>query len=184
MCDAQMNWILPGRLAVGNMHASANHQLLKRNHIHGIVTARESLSLSPMVYRSLGIDIMHIRISDEPQTNIGKYFAPVFRFIDDFVDGRKPGAVLVHCAAGISRSTTLVISYLIRKFNWTDQQAIAFVTSRRPCCEPNVGFLKQLQRFSEVWSVVRLNKIPQRKMPQRSKYESRVRISRDRNRNR
>jgi atypical dual specificity phosphatase len=57
--------------------------------------------------------------------------------------------VLVHCAQGKSRSSTLVIAYLL----WTDpsrslDDTLAFVQSRRSIAEPNPGFLAQLRAFA------------------------------------
>jgi len=44
--------------------------------------------------------------------------------------------VLVHCKAGYSRSPTVVIAYLMRKNNWTTNQAISFVEKRAPHINP------------------------------------------------
>ena len=54
------------------------------------------------------------------------------------------GAVLVHCAAGISRSATVVIGYLILHENHSLRSAFAHVYERRSCIWPNEGFLASL----------------------------------------
>jgi dual specificity MAP kinase phosphatase len=141
-CNDSMNWIVDNQLAVGDMDASANMSLIKKHNIGGIVTSRENLSRPASFYKNLGVSVLHIPISDHPSTKIYKYFNRVFWFIEYCVKHKK--AVLVHCAAGISRSTTLVISYMMRKYKMSAMQAAAVVQQRRPCCYPNPGFLTQL----------------------------------------
>lgn len=46
-------------------------------------------------------------------------------------------AVLVHCRAGVSRSATLVIAYLICQYKMPLKDALEYVQMRRPCVNPN-----------------------------------------------
>jgi len=57
------------------------------------------------------------------------------------------GGVLVHCEAGMSRSPTIVISYLVRYHNMSLSQAFVYVRARRGI-SPNYGFALQLIRFA------------------------------------
>jgi protein-tyrosine phosphatase len=50
--------------------------------------------------------------------------------------------LLVHCAAGISRSSSTVIAYLMKKFGWTYVKAHGFVRGKRPVISPNNGFIR------------------------------------------
>ena len=54
--------------------------------------------------------------------------------------------VLVHCVAGISRSSTIVMHYLIRREGWTLKRAYDHVLKLRPIIRPNPGFFEELQR--------------------------------------
>lgn len=67
------------------------------------------------------------------------------------------GSYSASCSlAGVSRSVTLVVAYImtVTRLGWSD--ALAAVKAARPCAAPNVGFQRQLQEFEstqadEVW---------------------------------
>ncbi|XP_020280082.1 phosphatidylglycerophosphatase and protein-tyrosine phosphatase 1 isoform X2 [Pseudomyrmex gracilis] len=44
----------------------------------------------------------------------------------------KCGTVYVHCKAGRTRSATLVACYLIVKNNWTPEEAVSYIQTKRP----------------------------------------------------
>ncbi|KAK1760141.1 tyrosine-protein phosphatase [Echria macrotheca] len=72
------------------------------------------------------------------------------------------GAVLVHCAAGVSRSVTAVIAYLLWKHadrfktggeidgREAVDRATRWVQQTRPSAEPNPGFKLQLEKWWEM----------------------------------
>lgn len=50
-------------------------------------------------------------------------------------------------AMGKSRSATVVCAYLMKQNDWTPKQALGNLRQARPFCEPNDGFMRQLQVF-------------------------------------
>jgi hypothetical protein len=52
--------------------------------------------------------------------------------------------VLVHCAAGVSRSVTLMAAFLCKRFRLDCASAVRFLRQRRPMASPNDGFYDQL----------------------------------------
>lgn len=56
--------------------------------------------------------------------------------------------LLVHCAMGISRSVSMVISYLINTYRLSYFEALNMVQNKRRIANPNEGFVKQLIRYS------------------------------------
>jgi protein-tyrosine phosphatase len=56
-------------------------------------------------------------------------------------------AVLVFCALGVSRSASIVIAYIMKKYNKNYEDAIDIVQKKRSIIEPNQGFIKQLINF-------------------------------------
>ena len=92
--------------------------------------------------------IQHLRIliSDHPKENISNFFQPSYTFIDA---QRRTGNVVVHCQAGVSRSVSLVMAYLIRKQRLSYEEAFSQVQAKRAVANPNKGFVKQLRKFAE-----------------------------------
>jgi protein-tyrosine phosphatase len=64
--------------------------------------------------------------------------------------GRGDLKIMVFCCsnAGVSRSASFVIAYMIREKGMSFDEAIAHVKKIRPCVFPNIGFTKQLQEYA------------------------------------
>lgn len=56
-------------------------------------------------------------------------------------------AVLVHCLAGVSRSVTVTLAYLMHSRGINLEEAFALVRRRKPDISPNFHFLRQLHSF-------------------------------------
>jgi protein-tyrosine phosphatase len=54
---------------------------------------------------------------------------------------------MVHCLAGVSRSVSLVLAYLIKHRGMTYRDAYDLIKGRRRIIHPNDGFIEQLKRF-------------------------------------
>ena len=62
------------------------------------------------------------QLADTQNSDLALYFEQAIRFIDEA--HAAGGAVLVHCMAGISRSTTIVLAYLIDRHQKPFAEAI------------------------------------------------------------
>ena len=91
------------------------------------------------------IKYCNIRINDESSADIGMYFPDATEFIHEHVS--QGGAVLVHCEKGVSRSSTIVIAYLMRYHDMKRDEAYTKVKSNHPIADPNYGFYQQLKTF-------------------------------------
>ncbi|KAK4992446.1 tyrosine protein phosphatase yvh1, partial [Elasticomyces elasticus] len=86
-----------------------------------------------------------VGVDDVDDEDLLSRFPETNRFIQDGLE--KGGAVLVHCAMGKSRSATCVIAFLVHKYQVSPEEALAQIRQSRPLCEPNEGFMKQLELY-------------------------------------
>jgi protein-tyrosine phosphatase len=89
------------------------------------------------------IDLFTINIKDRSDQNIKGYFYNVFNRIESVLSAG--GRVVVHCHRGISRSATIMISYIMIKYRMSFEDAFEFVVSKRSCVCPNIGFIYSLE---------------------------------------
>jgi len=92
-----------------------------------------------------GIEWYRLVLEDDEDEKISAHFFNVYNVIQKAISENKN--VMVHCAAGISRSPTLVIAYLMIENRWTYDEAYDYVRNRRDIIDPNDGFVKQLKNL-------------------------------------
>ena len=67
--------------------------------------------------------------------------------MNEFIDNNE--RVVVHCHAGISRSATAVIAYLMKSLRMTLSEAMKFVQTKRHVVCPNFSFMGQLRSYQD-----------------------------------
>jgi hypothetical protein len=55
----------------------------------------------------------------------------------------------VHCYAGISRSAMVTAAYLMKKHNWSRDEALAVIRKSRPIISPNPAFMERLAEWEK-----------------------------------
>jgi dual specificity phosphatase 12 len=68
--------------------------------------------------------------------------------------------MLSSSAMGRSRSATCVMAYLIQKYRIPPQEALEQLQRSRPICEPNPGFMQQLELYHQLQAPVDLDREP------------------------
>lgn len=125
-------------LAVGSQDVAADFHLLKAHGIsHVVNVASQVPNHFPKSFNYLSVEVL-----DLPDCKIVDHFDRIFDFIDKAIENG--GKVFVHCNAGISRSTTVIIGYLIRTHKITLEDALKKVKAVRSGTKPNQGFMAQL----------------------------------------
>lgn len=85
-----------------------------------------------------------IPIFDNKGEDITFHLDTAFRFIEE---AKHYGGILVHCLKGVSRSASFVIAYLMKKNEFSFDEALGYVQSIRPIVAPNVAFIAQLKAY-------------------------------------
>lgn len=134
-----INKILPN-LYLGNFKDARDREQLARNNITHILSIHDSAApiLKEMTY-------LCITAADLPTQNLTQHFKQSIRFMHE--SRLKEEGCLVHCLAGISRSVTLVVAYIMTVTGMGWQEVLAAVKVVRPCAGPNLGFQQQLKEF-------------------------------------
>ncbi|XP_054196892.1 dual specificity protein phosphatase 2 isoform X3 [Homo sapiens] len=86
-----------------------------------------------------------IPVEDNQMVEISAWFQEAIGFIDWVKNSG--GRVLVHCQAGISRSATICLAYLMQSRRVRLDEAFDFVKQRRGVISPNFSFMGQLLQF-------------------------------------
>jgi protein-tyrosine phosphatase len=116
---------------------SYNKEFLKRNSIKRIVRCFEDNG----EHRFSNIKYLVIPATDTVDYKISKHFEDAINFISEGVKYNE--AILIHCHAGISRSATIVLVYLMC-LGYPLIDAYKLLQYNRPFVRPNDGFTKQL----------------------------------------
>jgi hypothetical protein len=86
---------------------------------------------------------LKIPIDDDEKEHFLKYLEDTYQFIES------SNKVYIHCMAGVSRSPSITIAYLMKKNKWTLQESFDFLKSKRRCVRPNEGFQMQLKEYEK-----------------------------------
>jgi protein-tyrosine phosphatase len=126
---------------LGDIESAFNKKKLKSLGIKKVLTVMSAFgnhyNEHEFVHKSIEVD-------DAYDENIIKYFKECLLFMDGY------DKVFVHCAAGMSRSATIVIAYLMWKQKMSLNDAFNFVKKKRPVISPNLNFMRQLQTFQDL----------------------------------
>lgn len=97
-----------GAIYLGNLEAASNIEYLKCHNIGAVLTVARGTGLRYSVH-----DIPYhevINVDDALHEDLSQYFNKMINFIEN---SRQKTNILVHCYAGISRSVTAVVAYLM-----------------------------------------------------------------------
>ncbi|XP_015176092.1 PREDICTED: dual specificity protein phosphatase 22-like isoform X3 [Polistes dominula] len=134
-----MNKVLPG-LYVGNYQDSKDADQLERFEITHILAIHDTA-------RRLHSNKHYLCIlaADRPDQNLSQYFS----LCNDFIHAARlrGGNVLIHCLAGMSRSVTVAVAYIMSTTNLSWKEALKVVRVGRSIANPNAGFQQQLEDF-------------------------------------
>ncbi|XP_066541469.1 dual specificity protein phosphatase 8 isoform X2 [Hoplias malabaricus] len=133
--------ILP-HLFLGSQKDVLNKELMAQNGITYVLNASNTCPKPDFVSEN---HFLRIPVND----SYCEKLLPWLEKTNEFIDKAKLSncRVIVHCLAGISRSATIAIAYIMKTMGLSSDDAYRFVKDRRPSISPNFNFLGQLLEF-------------------------------------
>ena len=130
-------------LYLGNYEAACDRVLLDSLGITHILTVASDLpAMFPEEFCYLQITAL-----DTDTENLFNVFSETTTFISNTI---ATGKVLVHCLMGISRSSTIIIAYLMSTQGLNFEEALHLTTSRHSETYPNQNFVRQLKKLDSM----------------------------------
>ena len=169
--------ILP-HLVMGNLASSRNPGFLRGKHVAYVLdlTAEgETSGTRPRhSLRDMELEVLRVEIDDDEDEEILGHFDICFEFINkarprtqasEHSEGKKKHhhsslsslsaaphnhkTVLVHSNYGLSRTSAIVLAYLMKEKQWSLKQAHEHIKKCQPAAKPNDGFVVQLLRYEQ-----------------------------------
>jgi len=124
---------------------STDPEVLKHYKITHVINAAKEID-----YHNKQIIIVRLNMDDVPEENLFRVLEPSRIVIKRILESDPRNRVLVHCMAGVSRSASVVIYFLMKEKGLTFQQALDMVERKRPVVNPNIGFTKTLKEVEKI----------------------------------
>lgn len=155
------NEILP-RLYLGDIATAVNREEITRLGITDMITIEirplQQAELAPCIKRYLFINVM-----DHPKQDILSHFETSNEFIEAAL--KNPcNKIYVHCVAGISRSASLVVAYIMKTRSMSYTEAHEMVVQKRKIIDPNEGFVRQLTLYYRMKYTVDVSNLDYRRI--------------------
>ena len=133
-----MTEIVP-RVFIGNAENARNLNWLQKHKISHIVNATVEV---PNYYISR-FSYHNMNMIDLPIQSLSPKIQKAYTYINNALENPY-NRVLIHCNAGVSRSSSTLIYFLMKKYNLSFLQAYQYVKNVYPKANPNSGFLEEL----------------------------------------
>lgn len=138
--------VIEDKLYLGGLAAAKNLDILNKYNITHILTI-DTCPLPHIITGKKQFITKFIQLSDQPKEDLLCQLDETDLFLKE---GLSKGAVFVHCYFGVSRSATVVIAHIMKKYNITYQEAFNRVKAKRSIVFPNQGFVSQLKLYRKM----------------------------------
>ncbi|OWK08017.1 DUSP5, partial [Cervus elaphus hippelaphus] len=128
-------------LYLGSAYHASKCEFLANLHITALLNVSRRTSEACTTH----LHYKWIPVEDSHAADISSHFQEAIDFIDCVRE--KGGKVLVHCEAGISRSPTICMAYLMKTKQFHLKDAFDYIKQRRSVVSPNFGFMGQLLQY-------------------------------------
>ena len=160
--------IAPGRsLFLGGLNSVLNTPFLREKNVKGVVNTAANLGMFGPKWgegvdraKEMGAEFHELNWADSVRQVVKpEVLNEAIRFIHRKLYAEKV-SVLVNCAQGKSRSSTIVVAYLMVCNGESYESTLEMVQKARMMAEPNINFKKQLiewsksEKFSKIYEYI------------------------------
>lgn len=134
-------------LFIGDETASTNEPLLRSLNVTHVVNVTKRI---PNWHEKGGerpLKYFQVPVNDHWSENLLPFLPQVIEFIDSA--RRNDCSALIHCEAGVSRSATIIVAYVMHTFRMKLDDAYEMVRKVKSDICPNFAFMMQLKDFEK-----------------------------------
>lgn len=142
----ELDWIW-----IGDAEDARDHAALRKNNVRYIMNCtplRSNGGVANFHERDPNFDYCRLAMGDNATEDLTSRFEIAWAFFEK-ARIREDGGVLVHCQQGVSRSVSMVLSYLMKYYRMNFNDALALAKTARSQANPNEGFSAQLRELDE-----------------------------------
>jgi len=136
---------------IGDMEDARNKKALQDNNVRYILNCtpeRANGGVNNFFEKDSYFSYCRVALGDNATEQLKVRLEASWDFLER-VRVREDGGVLVHCQQGVSRSVSMVLSYLMKYYRMSFDDALALAKKSRKQACPNEGFEAQLRAFEE-----------------------------------
>lgn len=138
------------QLYLGSQTVSQDKAMLKQQGVTHILNCAGSIC---PIYHPNDFTYRTLYLLDGVREDITCMLYDIIEWMDNVITSN--GKILVHCQQGVSRSSAMMIGYLMWKHGWGFERTHMFVKERRGVSSPNTGFICQLLELAKRLSLAR-----------------------------
>lgn len=142
-----------GAVFLGDTISILKPEILQENSIEAILCCNREAGKF-YLYLALHMNLVPcsimfkiLEMHDHSEYPIHVHFESANKFVQENREKRRN--VLIQCHGGISRSATMLCAYLIKSRKIGAEEAINFISKRRPRIKPNPGFWEKLVAYEK-----------------------------------
>lgn len=129
---------------LGNAYTAANYNLLKELNINIIINITSNI---PNYFEyDDHFTYINYNIKDINDSEIKEYLIKSYSVLSTTTDKN----ILIHCYAGSSRSASIILYYLIKKYNYSFKDANNMLKSKRDIVNINTTYIDEIKKLCEI----------------------------------
>jgi len=131
--------------------------LIEKENLKGVINTCDEYQSPEGLFKKKDIQLLYLPTLDYVSLSLEKLWKGV-HFLDEIA--KAGSTVYVHCKAGRGRSPTLVLCYLMFKYELVPHEAQAMILNKRPHVTRNLYFRPEVQLFYSQLCALRGQRLP------------------------